>query len=106
MTSSSGVAGPCRGRRVEGESSVGSPRHGWGCGLCGDRCVEGVSSVGSPRNVRCVGQVGVVGLGRAGAAGASGVVGSVGAVVWTGAVGGWSSAHPGDVSGEIGRAHV
>ena len=38
-------------------------------------------------------------MGRAGAAGASGVVGSVGAVVWTGAVGGWSSAHPGDVLG-------
>ena len=38
-------------------------------------------------------------MGRAGAAGASGVVGSVGAVVWTGAMVGWSSAHLGDVSG-------
>ena len=66
MASSSGVAGPCRGRRIEGESSVGSPRHGWGCGLCGGRRVEGVSSVGSPRHVRCVGQVRVIAYGGRG----------------------------------------
>ena len=63
MASSSGVTGPCRCHRVEEGSSVGGPRHGWGCGLCRGRRVEGMSLVGGPRHVRCVGQVRVVACG-------------------------------------------
>ena len=87
MASSSGVAGPCRGRRAEEGSSVGGPQHGWGCGLCRGRRVEGGSSVGCPRLGwgcgLCRGRR-VEGCHWWAVLGIAGVVGCVGAVAWKG----------------------
>ena len=58
--------GLCRGRRVEGGSLVGSPWHSWGRGLCRGRRMEGGSSVGGPRHIRCVGRVRAVVCGGCG----------------------------------------